>query len=853
MKKYLACFLALIMAISLIPQGIFTIDVHAATSGDFTYSVSNGEATITDFPDDYSGALTIPSALDGYPVTSIGVSAFRDCDTLTSVTIPNSVTSINHYAFCGCSSLSAVSIPDSVTFIGHGAFLSCDSLTSVDIPPSVTFQDGSAFQSCDNLTAIIVDPAHTTYCSIDGVLFDKVKNTILTYPKGKHGTSYSIPDWVTSIDTYAFVDCDSLTSVTIPTSVNYIKSGAFRDCINLEFIGYTGSKTDRAIMSIEDNNYYLLDATWYYNYCGEENHTYTNILDDSCDVCQWIRDLEDPVTSIELVTLPTKNDYLAGEIFDPTGAILRLHFTDGTSEDITIDHYDFYNNNKYTCQKLNTISELEFLGTANDDTKGSVAYNFFDQKIVFNCNIKQIQSITINDASKNLTITLTCTDNTTRTLTALGFIPRMGDSCPDGNHASAFGELYTDQGVYFAGFLPGCDDSMQIEINEISSNVLSDGCEWYEIYLKHINKYLLFDTPNFNRHITEDNILDVLNYTFLQKHEELSGNQGWFSGSDIRSAIQSLFSIDSVDLTLYSQYDSETDRLFWGGGGDRGISIQEPARLIYRNGYWDITCTGLLFDESYETSYVHLADDGRILRVSHGAPITLPAVQIGNAAYDSFEEALSAAVAGQTVTLNADVVATGACTVLGADVTLDLNGHNLTVSNFITFGDVVDSTEGEGKLVISDDPTKAFTNLQANNSQMPLYDEDGYRFFSYSVVNRGTRLVDDGKTMQFGTHVQLSNRKAYELLATEKNGNTAITCSITYRGTTFDYTFRPDILAEFGQAVCAKFDKGVADKTSTVIVLSITGYEPVEGKPEIGMMADYHSTHTLVHKKQSIH
>lgn len=231
----------------------------------------------------------------------------------------------------------------------------------------------------------------------------------------------------------------------------------------------------------------------------------------------------------------------------------------------------------------------------------------------------------------------------------------------------------------------------------------------------------------------------------------------------------------------------------------------------------------------------------------------LAPAKIDETYYNNLEEALSAAVAGQTVTLNADVVATGACTTLGADITLNLNGHNLTVSNFITFGDVVDTSEGEGKLVISDDPTKAFTNLQANNSQMPLYDEDGYRFFSYSVVNRGTRLVDGGKTMQFGTHVQLSNRKAYELLATEKNGNTAITCSITYRGTTFDYTFRPDILAEFGQAVCEKFDKGVADKTGTIMVLSITGYEPVEGKPEIGMMVDYHSTHTLVHKQQSIH
>ena len=51
-------------------------------------------------------------------VTSIGGSAFRECSSLTSVTIPNSVTSIGDYAFYDCSSLTSVTIPDSVTSIG---------------------------------------------------------------------------------------------------------------------------------------------------------------------------------------------------------------------------------------------------------------------------------------------------------------------------------------------------------------------------------------------------------------------------------------------------------------------------------------------------------------------------------------------------------------------------------------------------------------------------------------------------------------------------------------------------------------------------------------------------------------
>ena len=62
--------------------------------------------------------IVIPSTYEGKSVTSIGDSAFEDCSSLTSVTIPDSVTSIGSYAFYNCSSLTSVTTPDSVTSIG---------------------------------------------------------------------------------------------------------------------------------------------------------------------------------------------------------------------------------------------------------------------------------------------------------------------------------------------------------------------------------------------------------------------------------------------------------------------------------------------------------------------------------------------------------------------------------------------------------------------------------------------------------------------------------------------------------------------------------------------------------------
>ena len=67
-------------------------------------------------------------------VTSIGNSAFEDCENLTSITIPNSVTSIGYRAFDDCDNLTSITIPNSVTSIGEEAFLYCDKLKTIYIP-----------------------------------------------------------------------------------------------------------------------------------------------------------------------------------------------------------------------------------------------------------------------------------------------------------------------------------------------------------------------------------------------------------------------------------------------------------------------------------------------------------------------------------------------------------------------------------------------------------------------------------------------------------------------------------------------------------------------------------------------
>ena len=219
MKKVLKKLPLLVLALVLVLA--IKDKTYAATYGDLTYEVQDdGTIEITDCDTSVSGELTIPDTIEGKKVTSIGSGAFEWCSSLTNITIPNSVTSIGSGAFNGCSSLTNITIPNSVTSIGYGAFISCSSLTNIN-----------------------VEKENSSYSSIDGILFNKTQTLIIKYPGEKKGTSYEIPNGVTSIGVFAFGNCSRLTNITIPDSVTSIGDEAFEFCSSLTNITIPNSVT----------------------------------------------------------------------------------------------------------------------------------------------------------------------------------------------------------------------------------------------------------------------------------------------------------------------------------------------------------------------------------------------------------------------------------------------------------------------------------------------------------------------------------------------------------------------------------------------------------------------------------
>lgn len=184
----------------------------------------------------FSDCQSLTSIMIPDGVTSIGDYALSNCPSLTSIVIPNSVTSIGKSAFSYCTSLTSIVIPESVTSIGDFAFIGCPFLTSIVIPSSVTSIGKGAFFDCQSLTSINVNNDNSNYSSVDGVLFNKNKTTLIKYPCGKLENVFVIPDSVTSIDGYAFRGCSFITSIVIPEGVTSIGEAAFRGCSSITSI-----------------------------------------------------------------------------------------------------------------------------------------------------------------------------------------------------------------------------------------------------------------------------------------------------------------------------------------------------------------------------------------------------------------------------------------------------------------------------------------------------------------------------------------------------------------------------------------------------------------------------------------
>ena len=149
--------------------------------------------------------------------------AYRDA--ITRAVFEEGVTSISEEAFFGCNSLTTVSLPNTLTSLNSWSFNSCG-ITEIFIPASVNWISASAFYFTQSLQRIDVDPDNQSYMSVDGVVFSKDGTVLEQYPDARQG-AYSVPEGVTTIGPVAFYSSNGLTGLTLPSTLTTIKHRAF--------------------------------------------------------------------------------------------------------------------------------------------------------------------------------------------------------------------------------------------------------------------------------------------------------------------------------------------------------------------------------------------------------------------------------------------------------------------------------------------------------------------------------------------------------------------------------------------------------------------------------------------------
>lgn len=211
MIKKLSVLITAVMLLVSVP-----VAVNAERSGtcgeNLTWTFADGLLTI-------SGTGTMRDYLPG---DGIGGAPWS-YETIKRVEIKNGVTSIGEYAFFECA-LESVEIASSVTSIGEWAFAGCPNLKCVEIPSSVTGMGEDVFLNCQSLERISVDASNKSYCSEDGVLYDKNKTSLVCYPDGKEDETYKMPAGVQTIGDSAFDYCKALKSISVEASSRYFSS-----------------------------------------------------------------------------------------------------------------------------------------------------------------------------------------------------------------------------------------------------------------------------------------------------------------------------------------------------------------------------------------------------------------------------------------------------------------------------------------------------------------------------------------------------------------------------------------------------------------------------------------------------
>ena len=261
-SRVLACVLSACLVAAYLPLAAFADDDEETTQTlEGTVSCGNGwtlaytatsedgatwEASVTGPESTGSGTLSIPSTISlsngsSATVTDLAEAAFKQCEELTAVTLPDTLVTLGKDALRQ-TSITTITIPASVAYIPMRCFWSCASLESIEFEGStMEFLGYAAFRSCTSLESISV-PA------LRGSTYIDERYT---------GDSGALSEW--RIGTNCFAKCESLTLIVFEAGGDeyYLKAGLnqFDDSAGgaLTLVSYVSHTNDKVFEKFNEH------------------------------------------------------------------------------------------------------------------------------------------------------------------------------------------------------------------------------------------------------------------------------------------------------------------------------------------------------------------------------------------------------------------------------------------------------------------------------------------------------------------------------------------------------------------------------------------------------------------------
>ena len=402
-----------VLFVAVILQLMFGTNVNAKTTYNSEISYEeNYDGTIKVMAaGEYIESATIPSTINGKPVTEIADSGFRNCKYLKTVTLPNSITEIGSSAFDGCSSLVSINIPSKVTEIPYWGFQHCTSLKSINLS-NITTINPDAFYDCTSLSSVTLSSKLKT---IDSGAFkgcSSLKSITLPSSLKELGaesfmetglTSITLPSSITEMGTNygAFEGCKSLKTATINVSVKELPDNLFKDCTALTTVKFASNSP---ITKFRRATFYGCTSLTSVTLPTK----LTNIGKECFKDCKSLKNITipDSVQSLEMwafdgctgittISLPYNVKTVDMYAFADCSALRNIYFTKAIQE---IDDWAFYGNTS------KSIRFYGYSGTAAKYFAQENGYSFTELTPVSSINISGANSVL-----KGKTITLKAT------------------------------------------------------------------------------------------------------------------------------------------------------------------------------------------------------------------------------------------------------------------------------------------------------------------------------------------------------------------------------------------------------------------------------------------------------------